>query len=128
VTQSTTLVLTPTLASGGAGFAFAGHAFELTAYQGGNPQPGFTFGAPVTATIRYSDEDVRLVTDEEQLVLSWWTGSEWQDAAQTCDPPSSYTRDLANNTLSVAICHLSLFGLFGPTHQVYLPLVLCNAP
>jgi hypothetical protein len=60
VTETTTLVLTPTLAQGGAGLAFAGHAFEIGTFRDGH-------------------------------LLS---------------------------------CHLSLFGLFGPTHQMVLPLIL----
>lgn len=126
VTQTTTVALTPTLASGGTGYAFAGHAFELAAYQGGSLQSGFTFGGPVTVTVHYSDSDVRTVTDEERLALWWRNGGEWQDAAQTCEPTSSYSRDVANNALSVPICHLSLFGFFGPTQQVYLPLIVLN--
>ncbi len=127
VTDDTTLVLTPTIASGGAGFVFAGHAFELAAYQGGQLQSGFTFGSPVTITIRYSDDDVRLVSDELRLTLYWWTGSAWQDAAETCSPTSIYTINVDGNVLSVPICHLSEFGLLGPTHNVYLPLVMRNS-
>ena len=86
--------------------------------------PGLTFGAPVAATLHYNDDDVRAVIDESQLVLSLWTGSEWQDAAQTCDPASSYIRDVANKTLSVSICRGGRFALFGPMNQVYLPVVM----
>jgi len=101
VTQTTNLVLTPTMASGGAGFAFTGHAFELAAYQGGVLQPGFTFSTPVTITIHYSE----------------------QDAAETCDPVSPYIHDLSGKTVTVAVCHLSCFALLGPTNKVYLPIV-----
>jgi len=124
VTETTTLILTPTLAQGGAGYAFAGHAFEIGTFRDGHPLSGLTFSKPVTVTIHYSDQDVRVVSDESQLALWWWTGGGWEDAANTCDPPSAYNRDLANRVLSVPICHLSLFGLFGPTHQMYLPLIL----
>ena len=126
VTQTTHLVLTPTMASGGTGFAFTGHAFELAAYQGGQLQSGFTFSTPVTITIHYSEDDVRVVTDENDLILNWWTGSAWQDAAETCSPASTYVRDTGNNVLSVPICHLSKFGLLGPTHNIYLPIVMRN--
>ena len=126
VTQNTTLVLTPTMASGGPGLAFTGHAFELEAYQGGVLQPGFTFSAPMTITISYSDYDVRVVTDESELALYWWTGSAWQDAEETCSPASTYVRDTGNNVLSVPVCHLSKFGLLGPTHNIYLPLIMRN--
>jgi PKD repeat protein len=126
VPQTTTIILTPTLATDEIGLAFAGHAFDLEAYQNGSLQPGLIFSAPVTVTIHYSDDDVQAVTDESELALWWWTGSEWQNAAQTCDPVPSYTRDTANNVLEVPICHLSLFGLFGPgsSHRIYLPLVV----
>jgi len=124
ITRTTTIVLTPTLAVSGAGLTFTGHAFELAAFQGGNPQPGFVLSVPVTVTIYYSGDDVRVVNDKNELALLWWTGSEWQDAAQTCDPASSYIRDVANKTLSVSICRGGRFCLFGPMYQVYLPVVM----
>jgi len=86
--------------------------------------PELAFSAPVAVTIHYSEENVRAAADESQLVLSWWTGSEWQDAAQTCEPASSYIRDVANKTLSVSICRGGRFALFGPMNQVYLPVVM----
>lgn len=126
VSQATTMILTPTVVSPGSGLAFTGHAFDLTALQGGVPQTGLTFGAPVTVTIRYSNQDVRVVSDENQLRLYWWTGSQWQDAAQTCNPTSTYILDVTQNVLSVPICHASRFAMFGPTHPLYLPLALRN--
>ena len=74
--------------------------------------------------MRYSDADVRVVADESQLALHWWTGSGWQDAAESCLPPSPYVRDTTNNVLGTAICHLSRFALLGPTRPGYLPVVL----
>ncbi len=124
VTETTTVVLTPTVASGSADLAVAGHAFDLEAYQGGVHQPDFVFNEPVTVTIHYSEQDVRLVSDESQLTLRWWDGGVWQDAAETCNPTSGYVRDPAKRVLSVPICHLSRFALLGPTNRVYLPLVL----
>jgi len=126
VTQSTSLILTPTLVPGGSGFAFAGHAFELSAYQEESLQPDFAFGASVTVTVHYSNDDVQVVTDESQLALWWWMGSEQQDATQTCVPPSTHGHDVANNVFSVAICRVGRFGLLGPTNQLYLPLVSRN--
>ncbi len=124
VTQTTTVVLTPTLAQATPGGAFAGHAFDLEAYQGGTRCSCLSFRhSPVTVTIHYSTRDTRLISDEEQLTLRWWNGSAWQDAAETCDPPSTYSRD-REGVLSVPICHLSRWALFGPTFRIYLPLVL----
>lgn len=120
------MILTPTLVPGGSGFAFAGHAFELSAYQEESLQPDFAFGASVTVTVHYSDDDVQVVTDESQLALWWWMDSEQQDATQTCVPPSTHGHDVAKNVFSVAICRVGRFGLLGPTNQLYLPLVSRN--
>jgi hypothetical protein len=124
VSDTTTVVLTPTLVVGGRGLSFAGHAFDLSALQGGAVQPDLAFNEPVTVTIHYSGADVRVVSDENELALYWWDGTGWTDASKTCDPPSEYVRDKVNRVLGVSICHLSRFGLFGPTHQIYLPLLL----
>jgi uncharacterized repeat protein (TIGR01451 family) len=123
VTEVTTLGYTPVeRVAVPSGFAFAGHAFELEAYRSEALLPGFTFSIPVTITIYYTDTDVAGL-DENMLVLEYWNGSTsaWEDAA--C---GSYKRHPEGNWLSVPICHLSRFGLFGPIHQVYLPLVMRN--
>lgn len=124
VTATTSFVLTPTLAQGHRGFTFAGHAFEVTAFQNGNPQPEFAFHIPVTVTIHYSHQDVRLVSDKSQLALWRWAGNMWEDATSTCVPPSNASRDLTKRVFSMPICHLSQYALLGPTNQVFLPLVL----
>lgn len=126
VTTTTIIVLTPTLAWGGTGSTFAGHAFEIEAYRDNILYPDLTFRVPVTVTIRYSNQDMRVISDESQLALLWWTGHEWQNASQTCDSTLLYPPDVLNNVLSLPICHSSLFALFGPTHQMYLPLTLRN--
>jgi hypothetical protein len=132
VSQTTTLVLTPTLAPSVPGFAFAGHAFELSGFRVGKPLTNLIFDTPMTVTIHYSNNDVRVVSDESQLALWWWTGAGWEDAANTCDPPATSTfgltdRDPVNRVLSVPICRPGPFGLFGPTRQVYLPVILRNS-
>jgi len=119
VTATTTIVLTPTLPIAGSDLAFAGHAFNMEAYQDGVWQPDFTFETPVLVTIHYSQQDVRLISDKSQLVLYRWEDSAWADAA--CD---AYTRQLPERWLSAPLCRLSHFALFGPTHRIYLPLVM----
>jgi hypothetical protein len=126
VTQTTRLFLTPTMASSAANFAFAGHAFELNTAPVGKSPATFMFNAPVTVTVHYSDYDVRLVTDETQLALWWWNGSDWQDASQTCEPTSTYVRDVASNVLNIPICSLGRFGVFGPTRPVFIPIIREN--
>ncbi len=124
VTDTTTLMLTPTFASGLPGWTFADHAFELAAFRGDQLLTEFRFQEAVTVTIKYNERDTRVVRDEGQLALWRWAGMGWEDAASTCAPPSAYRRDLVQRTLSLPICQLSWFGLFGPTRQTYLPLVL----
>jgi len=119
VTTTTIIVLTPTLATASANLTFAGHAFDIEAYQDGTRQPSFTLEQPVIVTIQYSQQDRRLISDESQLTLYRWTGDAWIDAA--C---GVYTRQLTEKWLSVPICGLSHFALLGPTNRIYLPMVL----
>ena len=97
---------------------------EIAASRNDYPLPDFTFDQAVLVTIHYSDQDVRLINDESQLSLGWWTENGWEDAVTTCDPPLTYTRDLATQVLSVPVCRVGLFGLYGSTHQVFLPFVM----
>jgi len=88
-------------------------AFQGTPQLAGRPGPdAFAFAAPVTITIHYSDDDVAGL-DENTLRVLYWTGTAWADAADTCVPASPYVRDLANNVLSVAVCHLTEFAMIG---------------
>lgn len=113
VTDTTTLMYSSIdSVTSPSGFLFAGHAFALDAYRGGLRLPGLTFQKPVTVTIRYSDADVNGI-HESQLVLMYRGGDNWLDVATTCAPPSTYSRYPISNTLSVAICHLTEYALFG---------------
>jgi hypothetical protein len=124
VTDTTTVVLTSTMTASGAGLAFGGHAFDIAALQDGRRLPSLTLGQPVTVAIHYSAEDVRLISDEGQVGLWWWSGDGWENAANTCDPPLGTLHFPTQRLLRVPVCHLSLFSLMGPTNQVHLPLVL----
>lgn len=74
---------------------------------------GITFRRPVTITIRYSEDDIDCVTDENSLRLYYWAGSQWDDAANTCMPPSIYITDTVGNVLGLPICHLTEFAIRG---------------
>ena len=114
VTESTDLVYTAFATAGHVNppqFSFAGHAFDLGAYRGGLLLDRFTFDVPVTLTLYYSDDDIAEL-DEETLVLKYWNGSEWANAA--C---GEYNRQPVENWLAVPICHLSRFALFGAQIQ-----------
>ncbi len=119
VTTTTTVVLTPTLATASTNLTFAGHAFQMTAHQSGTQQPDFIFNQPAIVIINYSEQDVRLISDEGSILLYRWQDGIWVDAA--CGP---YIRWLTEQKLSVPICHLSQFALLGPTNKIYLPLIL----
>jgi hypothetical protein len=101
---------------------FAQHAFVLVASRDGAVDLNFTFSAPVTVTISYSDADIQTAADESRLTVYWWTGHGWRDAAYGCNPTSSYYRNLTANIISVPICDVHQFGLYS-THQIYLPLI-----
>jgi parallel beta-helix repeat protein len=123
VPYTTTLVYVPVAtATPPPGFFSPGPAFDLDAYRDGEPLPGFAFSLPVTITIHYSEADVAGL-EEGTLLLLYWNGSTWEDAA--CRP---YDRHPAENWLAVPICHLSRFALFGEApYGIYLPIVLRNA-
>ncbi len=118
VTRTLALTLTPTIAAGGPGWTTAGHAFDLAASQDNSAL--LTFAAPLTATIRYSAADLRLVVDESQLQLRWWDGDEWQDVETTC---GSVALNTTANSLRAPLCRAGRYALFGPTNQIYLPVI-----
>jgi hypothetical protein len=76
---------------------------------------------PVIVTIHYTDAEIQGI-DEDTLILNYWDGNTWVDAA--C---GAYDRHPEANWLSVPICHLSQFGLMGEvkigTSYVYIPFV-----
>jgi len=120
--QPTSLVLTPTLASSGAGLAFTGHAFELSAQD--NQGPLVEFSLPVTLTIAYSDFDIRFVTDESKLALYRWDGGGWAEASSSCTPAAVYDRSLSTGRISLSICKTGKYALYGPSHLTLYPVIL----
>jgi len=123
VSATTTIVFTevqtPTL-SEPAGFVFAGQTFDINAYYDGLINEGFTFSIPITITLHYSESE--LAGAEDELLLMYWNEdtATWLDAA--C---GAYNRNLAEDWLSVPICHLSNFALVVEEPiKIFLPLVL----
>ena len=101
-------------------------AFDLSAYLGNDVLEGYDFLMPLTVTLRYTDTDVYGIL-ESGLRLYYWDGSTWQDAADTCSPPSTYFLDTEENVLRVAICHLTEWNIQGPDlfpWKVRLPVVV----
>ncbi len=121
--QTTTIALTPTIAYPPAHLGFTSHAFDLAAYQSGVPVNDWAFQTPVTVTIHYSADDLHIIRDEGTLALWRWDGQMWSDAAETCEPVSSYQREPDQNLLSLPICRAGYYALFGPTNSVLLPII-----
>ncbi len=118
VTESLTLVyraLPTAPADAPSELAFAGRHFALEAYRSdGTPVERLPFTHPVTVTMQYTDAEIGAAV-EGTLRLHVREGSGWVDAAATCAPTSAYLREPDANRLTVAICHLSEFALFGDT-------------
>jgi len=109
-----------------AGLRSGDETFDLSAYLGNDVLEGYDFLKPLTVTLRYTDTDVIGIL-ESGLRLYYWDGSTWQDAANTCSPPSTYFLDTTANVLRVAICHLTEWNIQGPDMfpwKVRLPLVV----
>lgn len=90
-------------------------AFSAEALVDGLPVPGFSFSQPVQVTSHYPVPLYGI--QAPALLLYYWTSTAWEDAA--C---GGYMRNLAEHWLSLPICHLSDFGLFGSGLQLNLPL------
>jgi len=97
-----------------------GNAFSLEAYQEGERRSGDVFQTPITITLHYSDTDVAGL-DENTLTLDYWNGSNWEYTA--CGP---YDRHPDENWLSVPICHLSEYALFGMNEEPIAGLAATN--
>ncbi len=72
----------------------------------------FYFLVPITIGVTYTDAQIPSL-NEDDLILTYWDGSAWVDAATTCPDPEPYIRDPQNNFFSLQVCHLSRFGMSG---------------
>jgi hypothetical protein len=92
-----------------------------TAPTGVDPLPSYAFTlrpspedailqAPIIITTDY-DANLAAAVDENKLLLYWWSGEEWREAASTCDPAAIYERQPEINRLRVQVCQLGLFML-----------------
>ncbi|MEM7128642.1 MAG: tandem-95 repeat protein [Chloroflexota bacterium] len=109
-TEDVVLVYTETAAptTGGtpAGFELAGRHFTLDAYLNGSSIDDFAFVYPTQLTISYGDIPGQ---NPETLTLRYWEegGEDWSTDGISCNPP-----DLANQTITCAINHLTEFAIF----------------
>jgi len=106
------------------GLAFAGLNFDLSAFDTFN-NPVTQFTLPLSLRLSYDESDLFGVR-EDSLGLYYWNTSRnaWEDAATTC-PGGTTTRNLAENWISLPLCHLSEFTLMGTVEVLnYLPMLL----
>lgn len=103
---------------------FVGHNLDLSAFDTlGNPITQFFL--PINIRFAYHENELGAVR-EESLGLYYWnsTTNQWEDAATTC-PNGITTRNLAENWISLPVCHLSEFALMGSKQSLqYLPLLI----
>jgi len=103
--------------------AFAQNSFSLTA-EDADSNPVINFSLPLVATLTYTDTDI-LDIREASLKLDYWyeASTTWTDAVSTC-LDGVYSRDPGANILSLQLCHLTEFGLFGSFQRIFfLPIV-----
>ena len=106
----------------------SGHAFDLSAFREGIPLEHLAFARPATITVSYTGADIARLK-EGTLALYIWDGSAWVNAATTCMPALPYTLDQITNQLSMPICHLSRYALFGEKLPArYLPMIVRAGP
>jgi len=110
------------------GLVLLGDSFTITALLDGVPLDSFVFVEPVEVRVDYTDGQIEGI-EESILKLYVWDVDlkAWADAAQTCNPPSEYTRNLNENWFSTGVCHLSQFAVFGEVEQegnsLFLPVL-----
>ncbi len=80
------------------GLYFPNQAFSLIpADKNVEPQTAFSI------TLEYGDAPA------DTIALYWWSGSQWQDAAETCNPASSYERTPDARRFSLVVCKMGSF-------------------
>jgi parallel beta-helix repeat protein len=111
--------LTPSTGTGS--FLFAGTSFDISALDA-NGNPVTNFSQPFTITVIYTDTDWLNagISDESQLNIYWWDGSDWVGLL----PCAGCSHDLAGNRFIIVLDHLSEFALLGRQEtQIYLPIL-----
>jgi len=97
----------------------AWHSFALSTQDlSGNPV--IDFSEPLTVDVSYSDTDIAYLWEDSLSLYSW-------DDSISAWLPISTTLDLANNTASANVTHLSLFTLMGQPQNL-APTVTSVSP
>lgn len=96
--------------------------FAVTAYRAQQAVDNYELTRPAHLTIGYQAADPQEF-DERLLQIHTWDGTAWVNAATTCHPPTAYTPDTDNNTVSIGICRLGQFALLEGPRQLFMPLI-----
>lgn len=97
-------------------------AFDLVGY--GEQFTLERFSQPVTLTLDYENTRTAGYIIGQESRLLWWSGNDWQEAAESCNPPSSYWRDPAHHRLQLAVCRPGKYVLVAPAGPLFLPITL----
>jgi peptide/nickel transport system substrate-binding protein len=117
ISDTVTLAFTPWVVYPGGKLASTGHAFDLTAVYSDTGQPASLLpGSTFDLAIHYSEAELVSPMREETLALYAWDGDEWVQ-----EPTSAV--DMANNVVTAAPDHFSVWAVLGQTNRVYLPLI-----
>lgn len=132
LTQPTSLIYTPIGAPKqpiSTSLNLAGNAFDLDAYRGDVPLPGFVLAGadPLVFTMNYSSQDIRGIGESSLKLYRWVAGLGWQEIGQ--QPGESQSLDTANNVLTVHLRSFSRFGNMGISmnSNIYLPIIIKNS-
>lgn len=104
-----------------------GLIFELNAYQNQSYLSAYTFEQPIDITLVYDDGTI-MQAEESLLTLRRWQSTtpgegQWVEVSADCETPSVYERDLEMNQLSVKLCTLGQFALFGVVSTTFVPVI-----
>ena len=118
-----TVTITPTVANGNNGLAFAGHAFDVGLRIPGNGSVA-ELSRSAGVTIHFSQADVAVLPAPAHLILFWWNGLDWIPARDICAPTPPPTLAQGQGITYEVVCETGRYALFGPTHPVFLPNIV----
>jgi hypothetical protein len=119
-------VITPLITTQPPDYMPTGHTMEIAVTgatestqsmvvgQGGEP-------LSIEIKIQYNEADLRSMLEAEELVLLWKSPAGWVNAQAHCPSGSSSDLNLAQKTITVAVCQWGTYGLFAPVDQIFMP-------
>lgn len=121
VDQSTVLTFTQVVTPpvGNEFFSLGGFVFQIAAAQHGQPLDSLVLYKPMVLTITYTDADVAEM-NEDMLELYYFNTT---TGAWSGDGITVISRNTAANQITVAVEHLTTFGLGVEKPRIYLPAI-----